>query len=571
MKKLEIARIFNEIADMLELNGDNPFRIRAYRKAALNIESLSEDLEEVARQNKLEDIPGIGADLALKIKKYLETGRVEAYEKIKKETPQVLLEMVSIPGIGPKTAKHLFDALKIKTIDDLEKKVKQHKIIELPGMKERTEENILKGIEFLKRKTGKMLLSEALTVSGEVISELKKLKEVKDVSAAGSLRRMKETVRDIDILVISTKPSKVMDTFVSLPQVKQVLAHGPTKSSVLTGDDIQVDVRVMDKDAFGAALVYFTGSKAHNIHLRKIGIEKGLKVNEYGIFKVKTGKKIAGKTESEVYESLGMPYILPELREDRGEVEAAVNDKLPELVGPKDIRGDFHVHSDWSDGYYTIEEIVDEAKKKGYEYIVITDHSKSLKIAGGLSNKERIEQIEIIRKLNKKIKGFELLAGAEVDILDDGTLDYADDILKELDFVIAAIHSGFKQSKEKLTNRIVTAMKNKHVHMLAHPTGRLLGVRDAYEIDMEEILKSARQTGTFIEINSYPERLDLTDINCRRAKALGVKLAITTDSHSLEQFNNMRYGISVAQRGWLGKEDILNSYSWSNIRKMLKK
>lgn len=571
MKKLEIARIFNEIADMLELNGDNPFRIRAYRTAALNIESLSEDLEEVARQDKLEDIPGIGADLALKIKKYLETGRVEAYEKIKKDTPRVLLEMVAIPGIGPKTAKHLFDTLKIKTIDDLEKKVKQHKIIELPGMKERTEENILKGIEFLKRKTGKMLLSEALTVSGEVISELKKLKEVKDVSAAGSLRRMKETVRDIDILVISTKPSKVMDTFVSLPQVKQVLAHGPTKSSVLTGDDIQVDVRVMEKDTFGAALVYFTGSKAHNIHLRKIGIEKGLKVNEYGIFKVKTGKKIAGKTESEVYGSLGMPYIPPELREDRGEVEAAVNDKLPELVGPKDIRGDFHVHSDWSDGYYTIEEIVYEAKKKGYEYIVITDHSKSLKIAGGLSDKERIEQIEIIRKLNKKIKGFELLAGAEVDILDDGALDYANDILKELDFVIAAVHSGFKQSKEKLTNRIVTAMKNKHVHMLAHPTGRLLGVRDAYEIDMEEILRSARQTGTFIEINSYPERLDLTDINCRRAKALGVKLAITTDSHALEQFNNMRYGISVAQRGWLEKEDILNSYSWSNIRKMLKK
>jgi DNA polymerase (family 10) len=581
MKNLEIAKIFNEIADMLELKGENPFRIRAYRKAALNLESLAEDLEEIARRDGLEEISGIGADLALKIKNFIQTGKVEAYEKIKSQTPPILLQMITIPGVGPKTAKQLFDALNIKNMQDLEKKARRHEISGLPGMKEKTEENIIKGIDFIKKKAGKMLLSTALSTAEGVIGQLDKLKEVKKISYAGSLRRMKEMVGDIDILVISAKPSKVMDVFTSLPRVKEVLAHGPTRSSVLTKDNIQVDLRVMEKDTFGAALVYFTGSKAHNIHLRKLAIEKGLKVSEYGVFSTRGGsapggkkkgdKRIAGKTEEDVYKALGMSYVPPELREDQGEIEVAQKDNLPKLVELKDIKGDFHIHSDWSDGYVAIEEMAQAAKERGYEYIVITDHSKSLKIAGGMSIKDRIKQTELIHKLNKKLKGIELLAGAEVDIMNDGTLDYSDDILKELDVVIAAIHSGFKQPMDKLTKRTLAAMKNKYVNIIAHPTGRLLGTREAYQIDMEEVMKAASDTNTAIEINAHPERLDLADINCRRAKELGVMLALTTDAHMTDSLDNMRYGVSVARRGWLEKKDVLNSLSWDKIRKKLKK
>ncbi|MBL7069504.1 MAG: DNA polymerase/3'-5' exonuclease PolX [Candidatus Omnitrophica bacterium] len=570
MKNLEMARIFNEIADMLELQDENLFRIRAYRRAALNLESLGEDLEEVVRRDELRKIPGIGADLALKIKTFFETGRVDFYEKIKKKTPAVLLEMITIPGMGPKTAKLLYSKLKIRSIPDLEKKARAHKISGLPGIKDKTEENIIKGIEFIKKKKGRMLLSTAAYAANEVLERLKRLKEVKKISPAGSLRRQKETVRDIDILVISTKPAKVMKTFTALPQVKEVLAHGPTKSGILTKDDIQVDVRVMEKGSFGAALVYFTGSKAHNIRLRKLAIEKGLKVNEYGVFKGKREKRIAGKTEGEVYESLGLVYIPPELREDQGEIEAALEKRLPKLLELKDIKGDLHVHSDWSDGRYSIEGMAEAARKRGYEYIAITDHSKGLKIAGGLSNKERLKQIDEIHRINRRLKGIKVLAGAEVDIRDNGSLDYSDDILKKLDVVIAAVHSGFKQPGEKLTKRIVTAMKNRYVDIIAHPTGRLMGTRDAYQIDTEEVLKVAKDTDTAIEINAYPERLDLNDIGCRRAKELGVLLAISTDAHITEQFDNMRYGVGVARRGWLERRDVLNTLSWDKVRERLK-
>lgn len=576
MKKFEIARIFNEVADMLELKGENPFRIRAYRKAALNIESLTEDLEEIANRDELEEIPGIGADLALKIKKFLKTGKVEFYEKIKKQTPPVLLEMITIPGIGPKTAKLLYDKLKIKNISDLEKKAKSHKISGLPGIKDKTEENIIKGIEFIRKKKERMPLFVASSVADGVIAGIKGLKEVKRISPAGSLRRMKETVRDIDILVTSTNPTKVMEAFTSLPQVKEVLAQGVTKSSILTKEDVQVDMRVVDDSSFGAALCYFTGSKAHNIHLRKIAMGRNLKINEYGVFSAKGGnektkKKIAGKEEADIYKTLNMAFVPPEMREDQGEVELALRDKLPRLVELKDIKGDFHVHSDWSDGNHTLEEMAEAGKERGYEYIVITDHSKTLKVAGGLSNKERLEQIETIHKLNKRLKGIMLLAGAEVDIMDDGTLDYSDDILKELDLVIAAIHSGFKEPKDKLTKRIISAMKNKYVNLIAHPTGRLMGTREAYAIDMEEVLKVAKDTNTAIEINAYPERLDLNDVNCHRAKEIGVILALATDAHVIDQLDNMRYGISVAKRGWLQKKDILNSLSWPEVHKKLKK
>lgn len=571
MKKFDIANIFYSIADILELRGENLFRIRAYRKAARNIESLAKDLKELSQKERLEEIPGIGHDLALKIKEYLDTGKIEFYEKVKRTTPKALLEMTAVPGVGPKTAKLLYDKLKIKSISDLESKTKHHKIEVLPGLGRKTEENILKGIAFLKRSRGKMLLSTATSVANDVIRRLKRLPEVKKISAAGSLRRMKETVRDIDILVISKRPAKVMKAFTNLPQIKQVLAHGATKSSIITDEDVQVDVRVMQERSFGAALLYFTGSKAHNIILRKLAKKKGLKINEYGVFKSESKKILAGRTEEEIYKALDMQFIPPELREEQGEVDAALKKRLPKLVELKDIKADFHMHSQWSDGRYTIEEMAREAKKRGYKYIAITDHSKRLKIAGGLSDRDRWKQIETIRKLNKKIRGIEIIAGAEVEITDDGSIDYDNDILKELDIVIGAIHSGFNQSKEKLTKRIVTAVNNKYVHILAHPTGRLIGAREPYELDMEKVFKEAKNTNTAIEINAHPDRLDLNDIGCRRAKELGIMITIGTDAHAASHLDYMHLGVSVARRGWLQKKDVLNTYPWTEARKRLKR
>ncbi|MFH1848240.1 MAG: DNA polymerase/3'-5' exonuclease PolX [Candidatus Omnitrophota bacterium] len=570
MKNFEIANIFNVMADILELNDENPFRIRAYRKAALNLEALTEDLEDIAQKNKVKDIPGIGSDLASKIAEYLSTGRIEAYEKLKKETPQILLEMTAIPGVGTKTSRLLYNRLKIKSIADLEAKAKAHKIQALPGMKAKTEENILKGIALIKRSYERMPFAAAEAVADGIITKLRALPEVKNISAAGSLRRKKETIGDIDILVASDRPEGIMNIFTGLPQVKKVLSHGETRSSILTYKDVQADLRVVKDDSFGAALCYFTGSKSHNIQLRKIAIKKKLKLNEYGLFSGK--KRVAGKDEAGVYRKLGMAFIPPELREDQGEIQSAINNKLPNLLKLGDIKGDFHAHSNWSDGKATLEELAAAAKKLGYEYLAVTDHSKSLRIAGGLKENELLEKIGRIKNINKKLKGIRLLAGAEVDIANDGRLDYADDILKQLDIVIAAIHSGFKQTKEKLTRRITTAMKNKHVHIIAHLSGRLLGARDPYEIDTDDILKAAGDTNTALEVNAFPDRLDLTDINCRRAKNMGVKMAIGTDAHALEHLNaNMQYGINVARRGWLKKKDVLNTLSLDALLKALKK
>ncbi|MBL7085012.1 MAG: DNA polymerase/3'-5' exonuclease PolX [Candidatus Omnitrophica bacterium] len=568
MKNKEVAEIFRQIAEILEIQGENPFRIRAYFKAAQNIESLGRDIAEIAERHELEKIPGIGKDLTEKIKEIVKTGKLKFYEQLKDDIPEGLTLLMSVPGLGPKTAKLLYDKLKIRNLKSLEQAARAHKISTLPGIKEKTEVNILRGIALTKKAKERMLLFRAMSTAEEFIQVLKKLKEVKQIEPAGSLRRRKETVRDIDILVTSAKPKEVMDVFTELPQVKEVKALGPTKSSILTKNDIQVDVRVVRPKSFGAALLYFTGSKQHNIKLRQLAAKKGLKINEYGLFR--KNKWLAGKKEEDILKKINLPYIEPELREDNGEIEAALKGKLPKIIGSRDIKGDLHLHSRWSDGLARIEDIAKTVQKKGYSYVAICDHSQSIRIAGGLSIERLKKQIDLIRKLNKRFKGLRILAGSEVDIKSDGSLDYPDKILKELDVVVAAIHTGFKQSQEQLTKRIIKAMENRYVNIIAHPSGRLLGQREPYALDMEEVLKKAKETATSIEINAFPERLDLTDINCRRAKELGVKMAISTDAHMLEHLDFMDLGVAVARRGWLEKKDIVNTLSLEKLLTVLK-
>ncbi|MEW6738348.1 MAG: DNA polymerase/3'-5' exonuclease PolX [Nitrospirota bacterium] len=569
MKNQEIARIFNEIADLLEIKGENPFRIRAYRRAAQNIEGLPKSVEDIPKEELLK-VPGIGQDLAGKIEEYIKTGKMQAHEELKHEIPEGLLTLLSVPSLGPKTSKLLYEKLKIKGLDDLERLASEHKLSGLPGIKEKTEENILKGIEMLKRGKERQPIGRVLPIANDILEHLRKKAPIFKIDLAGSLRRWKDTIKDIDILATSDNPKEVMKVFVHLPHVKDILMHGPTKSTVIIHEDLQVDLRVVEKESYGAALAYFTGSKAHNIRLREMAMKKGLKINEYGIFREKDEKKIGGEKEEDVYKILGLPYIPPELREDQGEIEAAQEGRLPRLVTAEDIKGDLHVHSKWSDGSHTFEQLVEAAKERGYSYIAITDHSKGLGIARGLTGERLLEQKKEINAVNKKLKGFRIIHGIEVDIRSDGSLDISDDVLKELDIVVASIHSGFKQPRKQLTYRLVSAMKNPYVSIIAHPTGRLIGERDAYDVDMDEIFAIAKKTGTAIEINAYPLRLDINDTYAKRAKEMEIPIVIATDTHVTNQFDYMRYGVSIARRGWLEKDDVLNTFAVDKLLKRLK-
>ncbi|MBU0633527.1 MAG: DNA polymerase/3'-5' exonuclease PolX [Candidatus Omnitrophica bacterium] len=560
MMNKEIADIFRQIADILEIKDENFFRVRAYRKAAQNIENLTEDLIVLVNEKRL-DVPGVGVDLAGKIEELVTTGALKFFEELKKTIPPGLLEIMTIPGIGPKTTKLLFDKLKIDSVSKLEIAAREDKLSSLPGLKEKTQENILQGIELIKQRQGRILLSTALSVAQKILDALKKLKVVEEAVVAGSVRRRKETIHDIDILVTSTKPQTVTDVFTSLPIVKKILAKGDTKSSVIVEGDIQVDLRVVGPESFGAALNYLTGSKAHNIRIRELAKKKGLKINEYGVFREKTNRIVAGKTEHEVYKTVGLCYIEPELREDTGEIEAAADNALPQLVVLTDIKSDLHIHSRWSDGTLSIADMAKAAKAQGYKYMVVSDHSQSLKVAGGLTPKRLKEQIDEIKRLNRSFKDFRILCSAEVDIKSDGSLDFDDDILKELDVVLAAVHSGFKQAKEQLTGRITRAMQNKYVNIIVHPFGRLINERPAYELDFEKILQAACDTNTALEINCYPKRLDLDDIHVKRAKEKGAMLSLGTDSHAQEQLDFMELGVAVARRGWLEKKNLLNCLS----------
>ena len=568
MKNREIARIFSDIADILEIKEDNVFKIRAYRKAALNLEGLTRDLAELSHKELLE-IPGVGADLAAKIEEYLETGSMAMHEKLKEEIPAGVFALLAVPDLGPKTAKTIYDALQIASLEELERAAQEHRLIGIRGIQQKTEENILKGIQAVKRGRERRPLGRMLPAALDLVKALKELAPVERIEVAGSIRRRSETIKDIDIVATSPDPRAVMDAFVGLPQVHEVIMKGPTRASVSIREGVQVDLRVVEPDSYGAALAYLTGSKAHNVRLREMAVKRGLKINEYGIYRDEDNVRVGGADEQDVYRLLDLPFVVPELREDRGEIEAALAGRLPQLVTQADIRGDLHVHSKWSDGAHTLADLAQAARHRGLSYIAITDHSQGLGVARGLSVERLREQSLEIKAFNLEHNGFRVLHGTEMDILGDGALDFPDEVLKELDIVVAAIHSGFGLPKEKMTARIAAAMRNPYVSIIAHPTGRLIGEREGYEVDMEELLQVARQTGTAMEINSYPIRLDLADKYVRRAKELGVAIAINTDTHYSEQFDTLCYGISVAQRGWLEKGDVLNTLELPELLKRL--
>lgn len=569
MKNQEIARIFSEMADILEIKGDNPFKIRAYRRAALNIEGLSRSVEDLSRDELLE-IPGIGEELTAKIEEYIGTGAIHAHDKLKGEIPAGLLSILAIPGLGPKTARQLFEQSHITSIDDLEQAAREHKLAGIPGIQKKTEENILKGIATVQKGHERHPLGRVLPLALDLVEKLRKRARFGAIEIAGSIRRRKETCKDIDIVATSPVPDEAMKAFVTLPAVEQVIMHGPTRSSVVISDGLQVDLRVVAEESFGAALAYLTGSKGHNVRLRDMAVKQGLKINEYGIFREKDEARLGGAKEDDVYRLLGLPFIPPEMREDQGEVEAALAGKLPQLISQADIRGDLHVHSRWSDGGHTIEELVAAAKARGLSYIAITDHSQGLGVAHGLTVERLMAQKQEIAALNEQLSGFTILHGTEMDIKSDGSLDFPDQALKELDLVIASIHSGFKQTKEQITTRIIKAMENPYVSIIAHPTGRLIGERDPYEVEVDDILRVAADTGTAIEINAYPLRLDLNDTHARRAKELGVQLVINTDTHSISQFDTLPYGIAIARRAWLEKGNVLNTLAVKDLQKRLK-
>lgn len=580
---VQIAQLFSRIADLLELKEANPFRIRAYRRASQVVEVLSEDVSVPAAQDRLEEIQGIGRDLAEKIREFLASGTISEYEKLRAEVPAVLVQMTRIPGLGPKNALKIHRELEIESLAALEAAGHGGVIAQLDGFGPKSEQNILEGIEFVRRALERRPLGMVLPIAEALVEALTDLKSVTAASIAGSLRRMKETVGDADLVAASRSPEEVMAAFVENPGVEKVLARGETKSSIRVAGDIQVDLRVVEPEVYGAALLHFTGSKEHNVRLREMALKKGLKVNEYGIFDVsgkkraksdsgdpREGRRVGSATEEACYEALGLPWIPPELREDTGEIQAAQAGSLPVLIDLDDIRGDLHAHTDASDARQTLEELVKAARKMGFRYVGVTDHSQSLKIAGGLDRDRMKWQIDRVREADERYRDFTLLVGTEVDILKDGRLDYPDDLLEQLDVVIASVHTNFKLSREDQTRRVCAAMENPFVFGIGHPTGRLLGERDAYEIDMDAVIEAAARTGTALEISANPQRLDLNDRHARQAHDAGVPLFISTDAHRPGHFDFMRFGVKVARRAWLEPGAVVNTLPLRPLRKALR-
>jgi len=570
MKNQLVARILNEIADMLDMQ-EVEFKPRAYRRAARTIESMAEPIEQVYAQGKLLDLPGVGEAIAKKIGEIIETGSLEYYEELKRKTPVDLEGLLAVEGIGPKTVGLLYKKLGVKSLEDLQRAAQEHKIREIKRLGPKTEENILSSIELAKRSRGRSLLGEAQPIATEVCGRMKVVMQAAgesgQVEAAGSLRRMKETIGDIDIVATSKHASLLTDEFTRLPDIKKVLEKGETKASLLLTNHIQVDLRVVEEGSYGSALMYFTGSKDHNIALRKLAISRGFKLNEYGLFK--GDQQVAGRTEDEVYKKLGLDSIPPELREDRGEIDAAMRHQLPNLIPYDGIRGDLHLHTRWSDGQQTIEEMAQAAKKLGYGYIAITDHYSRMPIVNGLNEQRVRDQMDEIDKVNERLSGIQVLKGAEVDIAADGTVS-EDKVLRELDVVVGSIHGTFKQNKKEMTSRLVNAMESDVVHIIGHPTGRKINEKASSDLDFDELFEASKRTKTYLEINASPQRLDLSDANAALALRSGCKLVIDTDAHNEEQMKNMRFGIGVGRRAWAEKKNIINTLSLEDFKKALK-
>lgn len=570
MRNREVANLLYEMAELLELHAENRFKIIAYGRAARAIESLKEDIEQVCREGRLDSIPGVGTSIAQKIEEYLRTGKIQAHQDLLKETPHGLAELLNIPGLGPKTIFMLHEKLGIANLDELEKAAKEHRIRRLPRMGPTSEKNILKGIERYRKRSTRILLSAAEPVVEEILEYLKGMAGLEHITAAGSYRRRKETVGDIDILATASRPEEIISAFVRMPMVEEILGKGPTKGSVIVKETIQVDLRIVEHRSFGTALQYFTGSKDHNVRLRQVALDRGYSLSEYSLKRLIDGQDLFFSSEGDVYETLGMKYIEPEMREDRGEIQAALQGRLPELVTLKDIRGDLHVHSEWSDGHGTIQEMAKAAQALGYEYIAVSDHSPSIGIAGGLTPEQLDQKIDTIRAINETLEGFTVLVGTEVDIRADGKLDYPEEILAKCDIVVASVHMGQQQKERAITGRLITAIENENVDIIGHPTGRKIGGRDPYEVDMLSVLEAAARTGTAMEINAFPTRLDLNDVWAKTAKEMGVRMCIDSDAHDAKHLNVMRYGINVARRGWLEKKDLLNTLDLRDMLKALK-
>ena len=567
MKNAVLSELFDQMADIMEILGEDKFRINTYRKVGRIIGDMPTDVETMLATGKLAETPGIGKSSLAKIEEFVKTGTITAHKQLLSKIPPTLLELLTIPGVGPKGAKAVYERLNVTTIADLKKALANGSVAQLPGFGEKKAAAIQRGIEFLEKSTGRIRLDQAMEAAELVCAFLQNTAGIEKIQPAGSLRRRAETIGDVDILVAAEKGEQIVRAFTSADFVQEVLAAGPTKGSVIIRTQttpVHVDVRVVPGESFGAAAQYFTGSKQHNVRIREIAVKAKWKLNEYGLFQ--GDKMIAGPVEEEIYTKLGLDYINPLLREDRGEVEAAKSHSLPELIELGDIKGDFHVHTDASDGRASIAEMAEAAKKLGYKFICVTDHSKSSAIANGLSAKELAERIKQIHKLNDKLRGITILAGAEVDILADSSLDFDDKLLADLDFVIASIHSGMGSAREKVTTRTLRAMDNPYVNCIAHPTARLIGQREPMDIDITAVIKHAAETHTALEVNAHPYRLDLKDVHCKMAIEAGVKLAIGTDAHSVEGLGLMGFGVATAARGWVTKADVLNTLSLAKIK-----
>jgi DNA polymerase (family 10) len=568
MENPEVAQVFEEVADLLELQGANPFRVRAYRNAARTIRDLSEPLAERPAE-KVQDLPGIGADLANKIRTIIETGDLPLRQELRGQVPAGLRELLNVPGLGPKKAQVLYKELHVGSLDQLRQAAAEQRIRALLGFGAKTEEKILKSLDDLQESSRRVYLADAKVYADALVQHLRPAPGLKQITVAGSFRRRRETVGDLDLLVTGSRPGPVMDRLAEYAGVSEVLVRGPTRMAVRLRSGLQMDLRVVPEKDYGAALQYFTGSKAHSIEVRRRALERGLKVNEYGVFR--GDKRVAGRTEEEVYKAVGLPWIPPELREARGEIALAEDNRLPKLIELEDVRGDLHMHTTATDGRATLEEMVAAARKRGHAYIAITDHSKRVTMAHGLDARRLRQHWKAIDKLAAKVKGTTVLKGVELDILEDGRLDLPDDVLKDADWVIASIHYGQNQPREQITRRLLNAIRNPHVHAIGHPTGRLIGKRKGYDLDLDTVLKAAADHGCFLELNGQPSRLDLDDVAVMAARDRGVRIVVDTDAHSVEELGFLEFGVYQARRGGLEAKDVANTRTLAQLRKLLKR